>query len=761
MSDQSSDHFALAPELADPTTADSPGAGSVGLAVTRRCSGGDLPALTDDETTWVSRLYIALAVIYVGAFFYMAMVFWIPAHPGVDQNGYLVGGKQFAQTLSMGLTPANPFSFVGRMWIGTADQIYYPKYPLGLPLIYAIGLWIGGASYGVDLIYLLSPVCLTLALLGCFFLIRLAVPSFYALLGMVTLSTSPVMLWCLNNPNSHASTLVCVVWGMFLLIRWWQTGGLARARGAGLLIGYAATIRYTEGLLVLPLLLVVATKIWGDRHQPRHPPAAPLRVRSAANPFSTRRQGLVLLTWWALPILVLVTFNLAWFGALTGYDSTGESTGFSWGYFVDNWETMLRQFQVSALFFMVPLAVIGLAFMYAFSGRLALFLTAWIIPTVVLYTAYYWAPDSRNADGLALGYMRFFLTVLPALLLAAMWFIRFAARSVVISRQAAIGLTTALVIGLIALNVIAWKLGAPLLAWLKLDQTRLFSATWDQPTWKLLHIAAVGVALVILAGLLWWMQHLSLSPLFDTTRSVGVLIASLAAWCASAVQLFNAAPMLLNDYRSNLSTAKTGQIIQYRVPAGSVIFAPQSILHHLQLIGAYELYDPNQFRAAFIRQLKTIDPDEPNALQYQRAQYLIDLFDGQNDTQLQVRENGIIRRALNRGQQVYYLGNRRTLTDWARAVTQAQKKQKDDWTAADDQRELILTILHSPTGAAGLTAQILSDGRWADAPAVELSAGNARGVPRGPASRRPPLWQRANENVLIRITALPPVPPAT
>src|SRR5690606_22027777 len=114
---------------------------------------------------------------------------------------------------------------------------------------------------GQTFVYLVSPVTMVLALAGTFFLVRLVVPSFYALLGTIILATSPVTLWSVNNPNSHAATLACVVWGMYLLVRWWQTGGVWRARGAGFLLGYAVTIRYTEGLLILPLMMVAIDRL--------------------------------------------------------------------------------------------------------------------------------------------------------------------------------------------------------------------------------------------------------------------------------------------------------------------------------------------------------------------------------------------------------------------------------------------------------------------------------------------------------------------
>ena len=63
------------------------------------------------------------------------------------------------------------------------------------------------------------------------------------------------MLALADNPNSHASCVAFVVWGMFLLVRWWQTGSIWRGALAGFLLGYACLIRYSEGLLILPILV--------------------------------------------------------------------------------------------------------------------------------------------------------------------------------------------------------------------------------------------------------------------------------------------------------------------------------------------------------------------------------------------------------------------------------------------------------------------------------------------------------------------------
>src|SRR5687768_7818488 len=52
--------------------------------------------LIDPEPTWKPTLYLLVAAVVIGCFVYATQSFWVPAHPGVDQNGYLVGGKMLA-----------------------------------------------------------------------------------------------------------------------------------------------------------------------------------------------------------------------------------------------------------------------------------------------------------------------------------------------------------------------------------------------------------------------------------------------------------------------------------------------------------------------------------------------------------------------------------------------------------------------------------------------------------------------------------------
>lgn len=370
--------------------------------------GGLRPMLQPAEPRWLGWVCVALAIGIAAAFAVSAACFWVPVHGGVDQNGYLVGARQLADTGTMkwaptlaGTTQFDPHQFVGRMWVGadllTDRERYYPKYPIGLPLLYAGGLLAGGERFGPAVVYAINPAAMTIAVWITFWLARRLAGSIAGILAMLLFATSPVTVALATNPNSHATAVCCVVSGMFFLLQWWRKGSGWRAFAAGFLLGYAVTIRYSEGALLLPMALVAAFNLrWRDRQ-------------------SWRQLGLLAIGW-AIPVGGLVAYNLAAMGTVTGYDPTNESLGFSLEYAADNWETTLRQLSTTGLFFAMPLALGGLAGMYWRNWRTALVLSAWVAPCLAIYTFYYWAPDTSNV-----GYLRFYLTILPAFAATAAW----------------------------------------------------------------------------------------------------------------------------------------------------------------------------------------------------------------------------------------------------------------------------------------------------------------------------------------------------
>ncbi len=356
------------------------------------------------ESTLQRRFFfiVAMAVIALVAAIYMA--YWVPVHGGVDQNGYLVGGKMFASSATSKLTPTSPITgqpdpylFVGRMWVGTdlglPTERYYPKYPVGLSILVAGALKIGGPTAA----HLISPITMALGLIACFLLLRHLVGSFLGVVGLFLVATSPVLVELAINPNSHAADLFFVCWGMYFLWKWMASGGFRWAVAAGFFLGFSVTIRYTDGLLILPILWSILTATQWRRSR-------------------SRLQAMAMLAAWAVPVVYLTVFNLYSLQSLTGYDPTNESTGFAWLYFTENWENMFRQLNGVALFLLFPLGLAGLAFIPWWHHRLGIWLLLWVAPTLLLYTAYYWAPTGSNNTS----YLRFFLALLPGLAAAAM-----------------------------------------------------------------------------------------------------------------------------------------------------------------------------------------------------------------------------------------------------------------------------------------------------------------------------------------------------
>ncbi|MBW8874889.1 MAG: glycosyltransferase family 39 protein [Acidobacteria bacterium] len=359
-----------------------------------------LAATAAPESPRVRLAFTALAAAVIAVFVVATHPFWVPAHPGDDQNAYLVSGKLLATHFPPGLAVNDPYVFVGKMWVAAPDGRYYSKYPLGMPALVALALKVFGPAQGTRMAYWISPAAMALALAGLFLLVRQVAGSFAGLLGVIALAASPAVLLLTNSPNSHAATLCAATWGMLALLSWWRRPTFPRAVLAGLLLGAAATFRYTEGLLLLPLALAALFNL--DRRSRR----------------SLAQTAVLLASWLALPALQIV-YNHRVLHSLTAYDATRESTAFGWAHFARNGWTTVRQLSMMGLWALLPVAVLGLIALFARSWRLAAVMLAWLLPGTLLYTAYYYGAIENDGDG----YIRFFLSVFPPLVLGAVWYL--------------------------------------------------------------------------------------------------------------------------------------------------------------------------------------------------------------------------------------------------------------------------------------------------------------------------------------------------
>lgn len=379
-------------------------------------------ALGESESRPKRLLFHLLAIAIAAAYAYFVISFWAPApgRPGIDENAYLLGGRMVADHLSPSYNPPHPLSYIGSMWVLSAKSgLYYPKYPAGLPLLYAIPFWFTSADHARTAAFLLSPVCAILSAYVMFLLTRRVAGSFAGLLGMIVLATGITTLQYQQLPNSHLPCLLFVITGMYFLVRSVQTARTRWAVLAGFLLGYAVTIRYSTGLMVLPLLAGIVMNF-----RPRKTPAP----NAASSKLRRRLTSLLALfaplLAWAIPVGTLALFNWVTMGHLSGYGATNESTGFTVKEFFQKWEFAVAQIHNFGLFFIAPLGVVGLVLSFRRNWKVALLLSLWFVPGTLLYFSYYWG---QNIPGV--GFLRFFLDLFPALILSAFWLVRLAGRA--------------------------------------------------------------------------------------------------------------------------------------------------------------------------------------------------------------------------------------------------------------------------------------------------------------------------------------------
>ena len=347
------------------------------------------------------------AVAIISAYGLLLMTFFVPAHQGVDQNGYMTTGRELAQHGRLYFIPHNPYQFIGAMMVQLPDGRVYAKYPPGVGMLAALAWQMGGR----DAIYAVDPICMVAGMVAAYFLFSQLVDEFLALIGVLLLVTNPVILQFSDDANSHGAAFGFTVVGFCLLLIWLRRGGWRWGMAAGLVLGFCPFMRYTEALWCIPLLLALLIARFKDRR-----PWRDIWLTAAA---------------YALPIVILMGINWISFGYpwRTGYWYCGEQGGFSWRYFVSgdqtsnyqgNWITALGQFENFGLFLIFPLVVLGLGQLMADKRRWALLLTAWIVPSAGVYLLYYWAPNRLNT----VGYLRFFIDIMPAMVLCALWAMR-------------------------------------------------------------------------------------------------------------------------------------------------------------------------------------------------------------------------------------------------------------------------------------------------------------------------------------------------
>jgi 4-amino-4-deoxy-L-arabinose transferase-like glycosyltransferase len=700
------------PDYATPAAA---GSGSGGTAFDRsgwKSTAGAPDYVLPDlcvEQAWYRRSWLAIGLLVVALYSIVVFQYWGPADSGVDQNAYLLGGRLIAEHFSMKyVLPDSPdpklssgsFAYVGGMMVRVSpptvadltpgpdgepvagavkanpDSVYYPKYPFGLPLLYAGFFWVFKAASVLPILkhhvhpeqaaywaFLVSPVSSVLAIAGMFFLARQVAGSFSAALAAILLGTSQLMMMLMDNPNSHASCLAFIVWGMYCLLRWMKTDTSGKGIKAGIfwgclggvLVGYAATIRYSEILLFAAMCVVVLSRLpwnrlksyiaivaaggfaaaaclivlqvqaahaasagtdlaWTNGHKSTNLICIVALFACAAGAIAYsilkntgddwRMYGLALVPGlaWSIPVGTLLLVNYHTMGSFTGYDSTHESefgAAFQWRFFWQNWEKAFRVFYDMGLFFVVPFAVAGLIMLFRKSWRVGLLMIAWLVPGVILYMSYYWSPDFSDA------YARFFLVYIPALLVG----VAVCFHDGILAGRTAVSRFDSTSAKVAAGVMLAWLLPGVCYCAIHYLSTG-HHLRWGEPTLVVLVYLPALIACIAVAvheTPLMFSRQPGQSGNVALTLAAGMVVV-----IAAGISSFRTVHGLrdgsqqvkvpLNDFRDRESLAQTGQILLANVPAKSVLFAEDAggistPSNYIQFLQDWELYGADAFSA--------------------------------------------------------------------------------------------------------------------------------------------------------------------
>ena len=360
------------------------------------------------------------AIVLVVLHFAVLAGFHEPALSGPDANGYFAQAKLLATEGHTYQVVNSPIQLTGAHWIDAGNGRHFSKYPPGFPMLLAIPYSLFGptASLWVD------PLMASLTLLALFLICRYWITPGWALAATALMATSPLLNEHAIPGFAHTPVAFFLLWGMYGLVRWTQRNSLGWLALASFCIGMIPTIRYAEVVYAGAFALFIILRLRDSR------PTA----RSALPPL------LAAVLPAAVPMSLLAIRNHLAFGTFwqTGYAVSQEQTGFGWGYFAEHWVPYLEGLMGPGMGLLFGLGVFGLAVLCSRpdTRQQGLLLVALILPTTLLYMAYYWQPDPMS--------QRFLLPTYYLYAIAGVWLLSLVAER--LGRPALIG--TVVVLGL-------------------------------------------------------------------------------------------------------------------------------------------------------------------------------------------------------------------------------------------------------------------------------------------------------------------------
>ncbi len=363
---------------------------------------------------------------------------WGPACVSPDAVGLCQQAHQLAESGVGSFQPESPAQLVGTHWVETGDNTYRGRFPPAYPILLGLAYRLVGSGWSL----LLGPL-LGVVAVGLLFGIGWSawrregslegsspaggqasgdLPT--ALLGGLLLATLPLYNRLALHGDTHVPAAACVLAGIWLLLRWDREPSRRRAFAAGLAWGLLPSIRYGEVVMSLAAGSFMV-----------------FRAVRAGRESGHRRTILPALAGAGLPVVLLGVYHTVAFGRpwRTGYALTNEQTAFSLSQIPDHlafYFGNLVGHPAVALSAAFGVCALGLMIWNREARPVGLFLLGAVLPSVLLYTAYYW--QDPEYPSLVL---RFFLPAMVCLLVAITWLLSFSrGRTRWVVRAVAMGL---------------------------------------------------------------------------------------------------------------------------------------------------------------------------------------------------------------------------------------------------------------------------------------------------------------------------------
>jgi len=343
------------------------------------------------------RIRMALAAL-VAAQAAWLLVHWQPACVGPDAVGICAEAHQLATAGSGTFHPASPAQLVDSHWVQLGGNTYAGRYPPAYPFVLAFL----DALFGPALSLLAGPLLAVLAVALLFAAARTMTDAAPAILGAALLATFPLANRLALHGDTHVPATVCVLLGLWALLRWDRRPTPAGAFLVGLAWGVLPTVRYAEGVMSAVAGVYV---LWRS-----------MRVREVG-----ARHILAAALGAAIPVGSLLLFDAVTYGAplTTGYAFTHEQTAFAWANIGPNLKFYLENLaRQPSIIGVVVLGMVGLVMMIRDREvrRWGVFLASAVVASTAVYSAYYWG--GREDPRLA---FRFFLPALVCLIPVIVW----------------------------------------------------------------------------------------------------------------------------------------------------------------------------------------------------------------------------------------------------------------------------------------------------------------------------------------------------